>query len=113
MAGNATVNTIKTRGFACSRIGTLSAEPDNFMVTGAGSDTIKNSIGTLVKILVFDTGSGQAALSIYDSVLPVGTPRFVLDLTDLTTDLEMDIKFNFGLSFSATGAAFQVMLVYR
>lgn len=112
--GNIVNNTIKTRGFSCSRVGTESAEPDSFVIDDTlGSGTIKNTIGTLIKLIVVDTGAGQASINIYDSITPTGTPIFSLDLTDFANDLEMDLKFQMGLSFDTTGAGFQLIAVYK
>ena len=110
--GNTFENELKTRGFSCSRVGTESARPDKFLVTGSGSGTVKNSPGTFRRLIITDTGVGGASITFYDATV-AGTNEIIsVDLTATLIVLEMGFDFNFGLSFTASGASFELLIVF-
>ena len=111
--GNIVDNTLETRGFSCSRIGTSTAEPDSITISAASSGLLKNSPGKLVSIILNDTGVGGATLDLYDNVAIAGGPVVSLDLTDSITDLDYGRRLNTGLFFDASGAGFQLIINWR
>ena len=110
--GITTANQLKSRGFSCSRVGTESARPDKFLVTGSGSDTVKNSPGTFRRLIITDTGVGGATITFFDATSPGTNEIISVDLTETLIVLEMGFDFNFGLSFTATGASFELLVVF-
>lgn len=111
--GNTVDNTLKTRGFSCSRIGNASAVPDKFRITASGSDTIKNNPGILTRIIILDTGTGGASLELFDSATPGSNTILELNLTDSLVALDFGFEMNNGLSYTATGGNFEVLIVFE
>ena len=109
--GNTTENTLLTRGFSTSRIGNASAVPEPFSITAAGSATIKNSPARVRNIIVTNAGSGAATISVYDS--PTAGTNLIFSMTTSTL---LDFPFNFetsnGLSYTATGNNFEIVVVF-
>ena len=110
--GNIINNTLKSRGFSISRVGTQTANPDKFLINASGTATLKNSPGTLRSIIILDTGVGGATLEIFDALDNTGTPLFVLDLTAELITLNFGFDFNIGLTYDASGASFEVMVIF-
>lgn len=111
--GNTTPNTLKTRGFACSRIGTKTTNPDFVRFTVAGTTLLKNGPGTLSRIIILDTGVGGAALTLYDNTTESGKIIAEIDLTDSLITLLFEFDFNFGLTAVFTGSQFEVLIIYN
>lgn len=112
--GNTTNNTLKTRGFSCSRVGTSAAQPDFFPVRGSGTGLLKNSPGTFRSVIITKTGTAGADITLYDAIVPgtLADQIAEVDLTDSNIALPMGFDFSFGLSYIATGANFEVLLVF-
>jgi hypothetical protein len=110
--GNTVDNKLRTRGFACSRIGSVSAEPDSATIS-TGSGVLKNSPGQLINIVTTQIGVSTATLILYDNTAVSGTPFATIDLKQALVDLEMNKKLNFGLAYDTTGAGFEVILSWR
>lgn len=111
--GNTTNNILRTRGFACSRIGTQSAVPDSITLSDPGTTLLKNSPGQLVSVIINETGAGGATLDLYDDVAAVGTPVVSLDLTNSQTGLEYIRRLNTGLFADVSGLGFEVVINWR
>jgi len=109
--GNTVNNELKSRGFSCSRIGSEAAVPEPFNIIIAGSDTIKNSPARLRSVIVTNPGSGAATIEFFDSPTP-GLNR----IFGLSTSAKLVVPLNFetsnGLSFTATGNNFEILIIF-
>ncbi len=113
--GNTTANELRSRGFANSRIGSLSGEPDSVTIDPASpaSRTLKNSPGQVLLVMVTNPGTAGANLTLYDSATPTGPTFANVPLTTNLVSLPYDGRLNFGLSYSVTGNGFEVRLNWR
>lgn len=111
--GNTVNNILRTRGFSCSRIGSVGAEPDSITLNAPGTVLLKNSPGQLVSVIITDSGAGGAVLDLYDDVAAVGTPIVSLDLTSDLISLPFDRRLNNGLFADVLGNAFEVVINWR
>lgn len=110
--GNTANNQLKSRGFSCSRIGSLSARPERFRITNTGSGVLKNGPGTLQRVLISSIGNGQAAITLYDNTAASGTIIDVLDVSSNLVQLEYALDFDFGLAYSANGTNISILVIY-
>ncbi len=110
--GNTTANTLKSRGFSCSRMSTSTANPERVRITSSGSGVIKRGPGNLNRIVMVDVGVGGATLSLFDNITSSGTPILSASLTDSQNFLDFGFIFNNALSYSATGTGFEVLVVF-
>lgn len=111
--GNTAANTLRTRGFACSRIGTSTAQPDSITLSTPQSILLKNSPGELKSIVITDSGAGVAELQLFDDVAEVGTPIYTINLTEGLISLPFNRRLNFGLFAVVTGNNFEVGINWR
>jgi hypothetical protein len=111
--GNTVDNTLESRGFSCSRIGTSSAAPDSITLNTPSTGLLKNSPGELASVIINDSGAAGATLELYDDVAAVGTPIVSLDLTAGLVALEYNRRLNNGLFFDVSGNGFEVVVNWR
>ncbi len=111
--GNTSANILRSRGFACSRIGTASAEPDSITINVASSTLLKNSPGQLLSIIITDTGVAGAEVELFDADNGAGTPFHTVSLTDTLIDLSFNRRLNNGLFVVASGNAFEFAINWR
>lgn len=111
--GNTANNTLRTRGFSCSRIGTASSQPDSITISAAGTGLLKNAPGVVDRVIINDTGTGTATLNIFDGVAAVGTPIISLDLSTELIELDYSYRMNNAIFFETTGAAFEVIIDWK
>lgn len=112
--GNTTDNTLKTRGFSCSRIGSNAAQPDSITVRAPGSGLLKSSPGVLESILITEVGTGGAQLAVYDNNAAVGIPVFIVDLTiNSLFDLNFRRRMNNGIFYVVSGNGFEAQINWR
>ncbi len=100
----------KTRGFACSRIGTASAIPEKFNIVASGNGIIKHGPGQVERIVLGEVGAGNSTLTLLD-----GNDIFFgpISLTKALFSLEIGASFSNNLNFITTGAGFSTMVVYK
>lgn len=110
--GNTAVNTLKTRGFSCSRIGTSSAQPDSVTILD-GDGLLKNSPGELVSVIINEVGVAGATLELFDNIAAVGVPIISLDLTNDQIPIPYGRRLNNGLFYDTSGAGFEVVVNWR
>ena len=110
---NTASNTLRTRGFSCSRIGTATAEPDSITVNGPLSQLLKNSPGQMLSLIITDTGVGGAEIELHDSTDGLGTPFAIVSLTDTLVGLVFNKRLSNGLFIIASGSSFEVIINWR
>jgi len=111
--GNTANNTLRTRGFSCSRVGTASAEPDTITVNTNQSTLLKNSPGQLLSVIITETGTAGAEIELHDAVDGAGTPFATVSLTDQIGSLPFNRRLNNGLFIVSSGNAFEVIVNWR
>lgn len=110
---NTTNNTLKTRGFACSRIGAPSSRPDFFRINTAISGVIKNSPGTLEKIIISNPGQGNPTMTLYNNSAASGEVIIIIDLTIANGGFVFELDFDTGLAFTTTGSGFEILVTFN
>lgn len=111
--GNTANNTLRSRGFSCSRIGSSSAQPDSITLNSNTTELLKNSPGQLESVIITDSGVGGASLELFDALDGTGTPFATVNLTDNLVDLMFNRRLNTGLFIDASGNGFEVVVNWR
>lgn len=108
--GNSTQRFLKTRGFACSRIGAESSVPEGFNISSSGNGIIKHGPGIVERIVLGETGAGNSQLTLMDGANIHFGP---ISINKSVFSLELGDSFSDNLSFITTGAGFEVKIIYK
>jgi hypothetical protein len=112
--GNTVDNMLATRGAAISRIGVNNSIPRYFHITAVGINTIKQSSGRLIAIIVNDKGAGASSLDLYNNnAAAAGDVIANIDTSDVQGTVPYDCTFDAGLTIETAGTNVNVTVVYE
>lgn len=109
--GNTTANSLVSRGFSVSRIGSRVIVPRFKHITTTGTFVIKNTPGQLERITINDFGTGQSRITAYDNDAASGETIFEIDSNDVNGTLEYGMEFD-ALTIVTTGGFIDITIVY-
>lgn len=98
------------------RFGPLETQSKYFHGTGAATNVLKYSAGTLHRVIVNTTvGTGSSTVTIYDNTAGSGTTIAVLTFPNNSPPvcLEYHVPFKTGLTIVTTGATWDFTVVYQ
>lgn len=111
-AGGTTSGSLELWSSSILRYGKENSVPRYFNITGAGTFTLKKSMGNLRDVIVNTKAGGAATLIIYDNTSAAGTIIGTADLNLPIGQLTYNTEFQTGLTV-VTSAACDITVVYE